>query len=81
MEWISVNERLPDEFESVLACARLDGDTKYSVGEAFWSRGWSSVRTYDALDDVTHWMPLPPLPDVLQPNQFTEQQNVQKEQL
>ena len=60
-EWISVKDRLPDFFESVLA---FDGGSIYlgyrlKIGEIehFWSH-----NTIDDNKEFTHWMPLPKLP-------------------
>ena len=59
-KWIPVSERMPIEFEAVIA---LDGDQVY--GEAMYSSDdgftidgyepWDRVQ----LQNVTHWMPLP----------------------
>lgn len=60
-EWISVDERLPNEFVSVLGYMTDAGDFPpvrecYLVGRAFF---------FPALNDkhpVSHWMPLPEAP-------------------
>ena len=62
-KWISVEERLPEDNERVLA-VNVDGymmtgyilcvfDDRYSMTVYYCENG------YDALDNVTHWMPLP----------------------
>jgi hypothetical protein len=68
--WIPVSERLPDEWQAVLAAAP-DG-VWWSVFRPFDTSGGDAERlmfTADALHDmteelpgVTHWMPLPPPP-------------------
>lgn len=65
MNWISVNDRLPDEqfearqilvtlgyrtSESIVICALWDDDNFYNL------------ETMDEMDNVTHWMPLPEPP-------------------
>jgi hypothetical protein len=74
MEWISVEDRLPEPLVDVLAyCVQLEDamnykkDEKYCAIERFidkWTDGHAaSFRTdrfYAA--KVTHWMPLPFLP-------------------
>lgn len=64
-EWVSVEERLPDEADPVLC--RVEGDLP-TVGfyrshdkPLHWAAGWWS-RNGHALAGVTHWMPLPPPP-------------------
>jgi hypothetical protein len=69
-QWIPVSERLPDEWQAVLAAAP-DG-VWWSVFRPFAPDGSDNERrmfTADALHDmteelpgVTHWMPLPPPP-------------------
>jgi len=57
MEWISVDERLPEGSHSVLIYSK-DGE----VGEGFFSRGkWLQYR-WSASVKATHWMPKPQPP-------------------
>ena len=59
-EWISVKDRLPDEFEWVLAC-----DKDRCVGEAMFTRigeRWDGPYGEYQLHGVTHWMPMPEPP-------------------
>ena len=54
--WISVEERLPKQWESVLVCC---GDED-EIGTDFIA---SNGRWYEHIHDtVTHWMPLPEPP-------------------
>lgn len=61
--WIPVSERMPIEFEAVIA---FDGDQVY--GEAMYSSDDGfTIDGYDPCDrlnlqNVTHWMPLPAAP-------------------
>lgn len=54
-QWIHVEERLPEENQSVFICnARRDyGTALYQGGE------WILTREYVAIN-VTHWMPIVP---------------------
>ena len=62
-KWIPVSERMPVEFEAVIA---FDGDKVY--GEAMYSSDDGfTIDGYDPCDrlnlqNVTHWMPLPAAP-------------------
>ena len=75
MEWISVNDRLPDRGTAVLVCLKKRGE-RYQIG---WIRNkWARnpvTDEYEITDElewgpaanikhreVTHWMPLPSLP-------------------
>ena len=67
--WISVRERLPKDRQKVIATFRNDGgrvvdQARYANGEfdfASWAYVWG--------DNVTHWMPLPPGPEVEHANE------------
>ena len=58
--WISVEERLPETDEHVLCCTRTKkGTANVVIGywmDGMWRCGMNS--------NVTHWMPLPEVPDV-----------------
>ena len=57
-EWVSVEERLPEEKQRVIVrCERVGT----SVGWILWGR-WMTDIGPDA-GEVTHWMPLPAPPD------------------
>ena len=67
MEWISVKDRLPEEYESVLAATRFVGDGGWEVEVLRWT-GWKWEDEvggqYAGGAETTHWMPLPPPPMV-----------------
>ena len=69
LAWIPVGERLPEEFTPVLAFSK-DNDKPVTaiLAAGFW---WSNVddagfwsSNVDWALNVTHWMPLPELPEV-----------------
>jgi len=66
--WISVSERLPRQYETVLVCG-LDGP----VIPSFCSDGASGLVWHDhdvgraPLHGITHWMPLPAPPNAAPP--------------
>ena len=60
-EWISVDERLPDDNDRVIAFRPNESETsayKYCV---MW--GWSVKVSLKQHRGITHWMPLPPAPE------------------
>jgi hypothetical protein len=60
MGWIPVDEKKPEPFKDVLV---TDG-TEITVGYYSTSRPWSGWETPENYSgDVTHWQPLPELPD------------------
>ncbi len=68
MEWISVDDRLPDEGAHVLVYGQKRNAVEYRVGEgwraAYWSDPGRGVIWHmgPSEADVTHWMPFPPPP-------------------
>lgn len=62
-EWISVEERLPDPFVSVLGYCP-DEEPLPTVHECYLGGygQWCSAQMYD-MEKVTHWMPLPEPPE------------------
>lgn len=67
--WISVEDRLPEENKALLVCD-ISGVTsdEREPEKAFYEGGifyWQSIVNYDDGTSlrVTHWMPLPELPD------------------
>jgi len=62
-EWISVEDRLPDEDEICLAYPTLTGKV-YPVWY-FAKQGWRTIRfSGEVGQEPTHWMPLPEPPEV-----------------
>ena len=72
-DWISVSERLPEEWDRVLVCnVRIDDHEWYcGVTEAVFApcgKGCCDLKfeskghEYIDNSDVTHWMPLPKPP-------------------
>ena len=68
-EWISVEERLPKPFLSVLVFMPA-GILSLSVCEGFLSDGrlWSTRHGLLDFTSITHWMPMP-----LPPAEYLEQ--------
>lgn len=65
LEWISVKYKLPAENIEVLACDNYDiRIAEYGIGyvENVERQGWWIDQNFD-WDEVTHWMPLPSLPE------------------
>ena len=57
-EWVSVEERLPEEKQRVIVRCEHVGT---SVGWILWGRWMTDIGPHAG--DVTHWMPLPAPPD------------------
>ena len=70
--WISVEERLPEVDERVLACVGIPGELSVWDGVRWNGEEWEAEEeaAYDywtTIDDpVTHWMPLPAPPKEVQ---------------
>jgi len=73
MDWISVDDRLPEIGSHVLSCCkRLDGCWEITrtqflyneyISSHFWNYFSSGCGCCDAdMKNVTHWMPLPEPP-------------------
>ena len=58
-KWISVEERLPEEFEDVLVFSRNGSRTWTEVAHLTRNQWW---RVGIPMINVTHWMPLPEPP-------------------
>ena len=70
MEWIDVNERLPDKIANYL----VHYVHSYSVDDGYWALGivyynGSYFSWHDTAYRITHWMPLPEPPK----NDFKEE--------
>ena len=65
--WIPVEERLPEKHECVLLLMK---SKRYGVGVGIGHRlsserhGWMVTYLPMPYDEITHWMPLPNLPEV-----------------
>lgn len=66
MEWISINDRIPDVFAGIYPVRRKNGiemEAFYYMDSIAWiafyghkpSHWWDSEGSHDRLDDVTHW--------------------------
>lgn len=68
--WISVEERLPEELTRAILCVvllDLPSVQNLAIGTHSASRGWNLEGWGDGYPPsftVTHWMELPPLPEV-----------------
>lgn len=74
MKWISVKDRLPEEYEYVILKANplLDdlidgplifvGHKRGNTCDSAWGDGWTPFQW----SDITHWMPLPASPDEME---------------
>ena len=61
-EWVSAEERLPEEKQRVIVRCEHVGT---SVGWILWGRWMTDIGPHAG--DVTHWMPLPAPPDCRPP--------------
>lgn len=62
-KWIPVSERMPIEFEAVIAFDgdRVYGEAIYNSDDGFTIDGYEPCDRFN-LQNVTHWMPLPAAP-------------------
>ena len=59
MEWISVNDKLPELYTDVIVCRRgTVVESGRRVNDGWWKVFGVRVK------DVTHWMPLPDPPAI-----------------
>lgn len=59
-DWIEATEHQPEPEEGEVTLV-TDG---FQITLAFLSKGeWKQVGTWNGLPSVTHWMPLPDLPE------------------
>ena len=61
-KWISVEERLPEHEDRVLVACRTKKGAQ-SINLAYYSDGFWHGQ--GSMSGVTHWMPLPDLPEVI----------------
>jgi len=57
-EWISVNDRLPQEWQRVLVCNVAE---EWTTAADYRERGWTMHG--EGIRPPTHWMPLPAPPE------------------
>lgn len=58
--WISVDERLPDEFENVIVANKRG--KQFDIDKAWWNGSHFDRCAKGLYHNVTHWMPLPQPP-------------------
>lgn len=65
MNWISVDERLPNPIENVLVYVTTRKYSFQSTGSMYPNKAWTWHRNAIIAPSakVTHWMPLPKDPD------------------
>lgn len=59
-QWISVEERLP-EYDGLVFARHVSGNI--SVPRFILAEQWWNFGRHTNFDPVTHWMPIPPLPN------------------
>ena len=62
MKWISVDDRLPEDFRELVLARRM-GKHGPQVFTAFYGNSDWAIMLAGHVDDVTHWQPLPPPPN------------------
>lgn len=68
MKWISVKDKLPEEGTDVLSCNIKSKEIAIDYIVKFESEPLGYIwacRLQDEFNNVTHWMPLPELPNEL----------------
>ena len=62
-EWISVNDRLPEDGGYVVCIAKRNPFSRFMPMVArIEKNGWVNPITEQYISEVTHWMPLPQTP-------------------
>lgn len=62
MEWISVQDRLPDETDKYrIKSNKSSGKSIWFICDVNGGKSWGSKLSKGEI--VTHWMPLPPKPE------------------
>ena len=59
-KWISVDERLPEDDQRVLVVCRTKKGVQSVNLAYYWNGAWHGQGS---MAGVTHWMPLPPVPE------------------
>lgn len=60
--WISVEERLPEDFENVLVANKRG--KHFDIDKGWWNGSYFDRCAKGGYHNVTHWMPLPSAPEV-----------------
>lgn len=61
IEWISVKDRLPEKMQNVLIANKRG--VRYDIDKGWYDgAGWARCNK-GRYGNVTHWMPLPELPE------------------
>lgn len=66
MEWISINDRLPNSGEYVLVVRSYQGEFGWTDPMVDVTRMWNKTTgnvEWEEGGKVTHWMPLPEIPE------------------
>ena len=64
-EWISVTERLPEAGSYVVCIAKRNPFSRFMPMVARIDKnGWTNPTTEQYISEVTHWMPLPEMPEM-----------------
>ncbi len=64
--WISVDERLPEQYANVLVASGGSVECGYRItGLITKATHWYADSGRTQLENVTHWMPLPEPPEVV----------------
>ena len=68
-DWISINNDMPKYKQKCLICMPVCGDYKVEggiyVGHGVWGGTWCSSRGLKQPYKVSHWMPMPELPEFI----------------
>jgi hypothetical protein len=64
MDWISINDKLPAEHEPVLVLMTTEEDDhiKFNNMQVAYHSGNQWIGKDTGLREVSHWLPLPPVP-------------------
>lgn len=84
--WVSAEDDTPATYFSVCVAGTLEGETKPSTHEGYFTgRWWQSIRWDTDKDrllrilDVSHWCEMPPLPNDLDVMAASENPRLEKQ--